>query len=237
MDRLTKWGVALAAIAVLAGCGREGARGPEAEAPAVQIYEVPPAQLQSVQSALLDVLSANKTGSVSASDGRLVVLAPASTQASIGKAIASLSRDAENEAPAGDAPIRLRFWLLEGGTEAAPPDPRLAMLKPALDEATEGLGLQGYTLQGFADVLASPGKNFISRTSHVIIDGYASRSAAGITLGASLDMVQSNASWAGQVQTNVLLEPGQFLVLSTSAAPDGSMKLVVAQAQLPADEA
>src|SRR3546814_1794773 len=98
------------------------------------------------------------TGSVSSSNGRLVVPAPASTQASSGKAIVALSKRPADSAPDGDAPVRLRFWLLEGSAKAAPPDPRLAPLKPALDEASRGLGLHGYTLQGFTDVLTSPGK-------------------------------------------------------------------------------
>src|SRR5690606_24330080 len=148
MRILKPWGMALAAAAALAACGGEsGSTTPDNETQAVQTYEVPPAQLQSVQRALREVLVLDNTGSVSSSDGRLVVLAPASTQASIGKAVESLSQRPTDTGPTSEAPVRLRFWLLQGSTTAASPDPRLEPLKPALDEASRGLGVQGYTLQ------------------------------------------------------------------------------------------
>ena len=51
-----------------------------------------------------------------------------------------------------------------------------------------------------------------------------------------MDMKQHDAFWDAKIETGALLEPGQFLVLGTSAAADGSMRLIVAQAQLAADE-
>ncbi len=234
------WGVALVAgcaLAALAGCSRDGGTASSEDAKAVQVYEVPPAQLQSVQHALHGVLAVGETGSVSNSGGRLVVLAPASTQASIGKAIESLSRQPADAGPASEAPLRLRFWLLESTTEAGSRDPRLASLKPALDEASKGLGLQGFTLQGFTDVLASPGKSFNSEASNVIVDGIASRSADGVMLSVNVRVAHASGNWTGLVRTEALLEPGQFLVLSSSAGEDGRMRLIVAQAQLPTGKA
>src|SRR3546814_6720333 len=146
--------LAISALATLAACDRGSGSGGAAaddEAKAWHIYEVPPAQLQSTERALSIVLSESKTGSVSSSDGRLVVLAPASTQASIGKAIEALSKRPADSAPDGDAPVRLRFWLLEGSAKADPPDSRLAPLTPALDEASSGLGLHGNKLPGFPE--------------------------------------------------------------------------------------
>ncbi|MFC3716587.1 hypothetical protein ACFONC_10515 [Luteimonas soli] len=229
--------LAIAALATLAACDRgNGGTSADGEAKAVRIYEVPPAQLQSTESALSIVLSGSKTGSVSSSDGRLVVLAPASTQASIGKAIEELSKRPADSAPGGDGPVRLRFWLLEGSAKATPPDPRLAPLKPALDEASRGLGLQGYTLQGFTDVLTSPGKPFRSEASNINVAGKASPQASGVALSASIDAAQMSGGWSGSIHTDALLEPGQFLVLSSTAGTDGNMRLIVAQAQLPADK-
>ena len=230
--------LAIAALATLAACDRgdrkDGGEAADGDTKAVQIYEVPPAQLQSMKNALGDVLANSKTGSVSSSDGRLVVLAPTSTQASISKAIEELSRRPANSGPAGDAPVRLRFWLLEGSAEATPPDPRLAPLKPALDEASRGLGLHGYTLQGFTDVLTSPGKQFRSQAGNIIVAGDANRLASGVALSASIEAAQMGGGWSGSIHTDALLKPGQFLVLSTTAGSDGNMRLVVAQAQLPA---
>ncbi|MEN1925697.1 hypothetical protein [Luteimonas qiangzhengi] len=228
--------MALAAVVVLAACGRDDAAAPGEEAQALQIYEVPPAQLQSVHRALREVLEVNKTGSVSSSDGKLVVLAPASTQASIGSAIESLSQLPADAGPANDVPIRLRFWLLQGSAEENPADPRLEPLKPALDAASRGLGLHGYSLQGFTEVLTTPGKSFTTETSNLIARGGANLSGAGVTLDITMDMKQHDAFWDAKIETGALLEPGQFLVLGTSAAADGSMRLIVAQAQLAADE-
>ena len=56
MRTMKLWSVALAAVVVLAACGRDDAAAPGEEAQALQIYEVPPAQLQSVHRALREVL-------------------------------------------------------------------------------------------------------------------------------------------------------------------------------------
>src|SRR5690606_31074320 len=97
-----KWGlafVAITALAALAACGRGDGPVAGGDERTVQIYEVPPARLRSMEHALGDVLGSSKTGSVSSSDGRLVVLAPTSTQASIGKAIETLSHRPEDAGP------------------------------------------------------------------------------------------------------------------------------------------
>lgn len=232
-----KWGlafVAVAALAALAACSHGDDATADGDSKTVHIYEVPPAQLRSMEHALGDVLGSSKTGSVSSSDGRLVVLAPTSTQASIGKAIEALSQRPADAGPTSDAPIRLRFWLLEGSTSATAPDPRLAALEPALQEASRGLGLQGYTLQGFTEVLSSPGNQFRSQVGNVVVAGDASRSASGVALSATIDAVKPGGGWAGSIHANALLEQGRFLVLSTTAGHDGGMHLVVAQALLPA---
>ena len=236
MRILPSWVVTMAIVLAMAACTRGDGTPPGDETQAMQVYEVPPGQLQSVQRALREVLAVTGTGSVSSSDGQLVVLAPASTQASIARAIEGLSRRSVDTGPVGNAPVRLRFWLLEGRPTATSPDPRLEALQPALDEASRGLGVQGYTLQGFTEVLATPDKTFESRASNILVDGHAGRSTDGVTLSARIDMVQPDANWTGQLRTDVELAAGQFLVLGTNAAPDGSLKLIVAQAQLPAGE-
>src|SRR3546814_553498 len=96
------------------------------------------------------------------------------------------------------------------------------------------LGLPGYTLQGFTDVLASPGKEFRSQAGNISVAGDASRVAAGVALSASIEAAQMGGGWSGSIHTDALLKPGQFLVLSTTAGSDGNMRLVVAQAHLPA---
>src|SRR3546814_17727001 len=93
-----------------------------------------------------------------------------------------------------------------------------------------GLGLHGYTLQGFTDVLTSPGKEFRSQAGNISVAGDASRVAAGVALSASIEAAQMGGGWSGSIHTDALLKPGQFLVLSTTAGSDGNMRLVVAQA-------
>lgn len=236
MGMLKLWGVALVAAVALAGCGRDATTTADEAARTLEVYEVPSAQLMSVQSALAQVLLANDTGSVSSSEGRLLVLAPTGTQASIGDAIASLTLQPANAEQARDTPIRLRFWLLEGSHETGSADPRLQPLKPALEAASSGLGLQGYRLQGFTEVLTVPATAFTSSTNNLLVRGGATLSDAGVRLDINMDMKQHDEQWDSQIETNALLEPGRFLVLGTSAAADGSMRLVVAQAQLAADE-
>lgn len=231
MRMLKAWGGATVVVLALAACGRDGAAAAADEAQVMRTYAVPSAQLQSLERALIEVLFPEGRGSVSNSNGRLLVMASPGTQDSIAAAIEELAMQPANGA-AGDAPIRLRFWLLDGLASPATPDPRLDPLKPALDEASRGLGLQGFTLQGFTDVLVSPGKRFESQAGNIVVKGEASRSASGVALHAGIDMVQDDAGWAGRLVTDATLDPDRFLVLGTNAAPDGSMKLIVAQAQL-----
>src|SRR3546814_7901237 len=95
-----------------------------------------------------------------------------------------------------------------------------------------GLGLHGYTLQGFTDVLTSPGKEFRSQAGNISVAGDASRVAAGVALSASIEAAQMGAGWSGSIHTDALLKPSQFLVLSTTGESDGHMRLVVAEAHL-----
>lgn len=236
--RMTRnWGVALAAAAALAagalaGCSQQ-AGDPAQQAQAIEIYEVPPAQLQSVRKALQDVLGANGAGAVSSSDGRLVVMAPANTQESIAKVIGDLSQRPADAAPANDTPLRLRFWMIAGGTGQDAGDPRLEPLRPALDEASRTLGLDGFTLEGFVEILASPGRDFASQSNSLMVTGAAGLTAAGI--GIDIDVTMGDAGrWDGGINTDVVLRPGQFLVLGTTDAPEGGMRLVIAQAELAA---
>ena len=235
MGMLKLWSVALVAAVALAACGREDATAGDGAGQSLEVYEVPPAQLQSVQRALVQVLHANDTGSVSSSDGRLLVLAPASTQASVSDAIASLAQPSADAEPVRDTPIRLRFWLLAGTTEPAPDDPRVEPLRPALEAASQGLGLQAYRLHGFTEVLTAPTQGFNSATDNFVVDGGTQLSDAGVTLDIDMQMKQDNEDWNARIQTQALVRPGQFLVLGTSAAEDGSMRLVVVQALLPGD--
>lgn len=234
MRMLKLWGVALAATLVLAACGRDDGIADE-DTRTLEVYEVPASQLMPVQQALTRVLRADDTGAVSDSDGRLLVLAPPGTQASIARAIENLAQPLAEAERALDTPIRLRFWLLAGTTEPAPDDPRVEPLRPALEAASQGLGLQAYRLHGFTEVLTAPTQGFNSATDNFVVDGGTQLSDAGVTLDIDMQMKQDNEDWNARIQTQALVRPGQFLVLGTSAAEDGSMRLVVVQALLPGD--
>lgn len=235
MRMLKLWGVALVAALTLAACDRDDGMAADEEARTLEVYEVPASQLMPVRQALDRVLRADETGSVSDSDGRLLVLAPPSTQASIGKAIETLVQPHANAERALDTPIRLRIWLVAGSTEPAPADPRVEPLRPALEAASQGLGLQGYRLQGFTEVLTAHTQGFNSATSNLVVRGGTRLSDTGVTLDIDMDMKHNDVEWGARIETQALVQPGQFLVLGTSAADDGSMRLVVAQAQLPGD--
>jgi len=231
------WGVGLAgaaalslAAASLVGCGQQAGE-PAGQAQSIETYEVPPAQMQSVREALQDVLAANDAGSVSSSDGRLVVMAPASTQESIARVIDDLSQGSAETGPANSAPVRLRFWMVAGGTGQAPADPRLEPLQPALAEASRTLGLSGFTLQGFVDILTSPGKGFSSQSDSLLVTGAAGLTDAGVGIGVDVTMGDAGR-WDGGIKTDVVLTPGQFLILGTTDAPGGGMRLVIVQAEL-----
>lgn len=229
------WGVALAATLALAACDREGGAAAEEDARTLEVYEVPASQLMPFRQALSRVLRADETGSVDDSDGRLLVLAPPATQASIGRAIENLTKPLADAERTVDTQIRLRFWLLAGTTDPAPADPRVKPLQSALEAASQGLGLQGYRLQGFTEVLTSHAQGFDSATSNLVVKGGSRLSENGVTLDVDMNMKQNDLDWDARIQTRVLVHPGEFLVLGTSAAEDGSMRLVVVQALLPGD--
>ena len=132
--------------------------------------------------------------------------------------------------PLGDA---LATYSRAGGTGQAPADPRLQPLQPALAEASRTLGLSGFTLQGFVDILTSPGRGFSSQSDSLMVTGAAGVTDAGIGIG--IDVTMGDAGrWDGGIKTDVVLTPGQFLVLGTTDAPGGGMRLVIVQAELAA---
>lgn len=236
MRMLKLWGVALVAALVLAACDRSDGIAVDEDARTLEVYEVPASQLMPVRQALGRVLGADDTGAVSDSDGRLLVLAPPGTQASIARAIETLTQPSAEAERVLDTPIRLRFWLLAATSDPAPADPRVEPLRPALDAASQGLGLQGYRLHGFTEVLTAHTQGFTSTTSNLVVRGGARLTDSGVTLDVSMDMKQNDLDWDASIETQAMVRPGQFLVLGTSAAEDGSMRLVVAQAMLPGDE-
>lgn len=131
---------ALAGLA-LAGCTGAPDRGEAAGDPLeLRVHEVPPGMADDVAMALNDVLGGSErvagVGKVSRRvGGRLVVTAPASMQDDIEHAIAALKADVGATPLQG--PVRLAFWVLETAPDAAP-DPRLAPIRPALEQLGDG---------------------------------------------------------------------------------------------------
>ena len=236
MRKWSLWGAALAvAVALaaggLAGCGKQADAPAEQQAQAIEIYEVPSAQLQSVRNALNDVLRDNETGAASDSNGRLVVMAPQATQASISKAIEALAGNpAADEVADSEAPLRLRFWLLGGSREERDADPRLESLAPVLAETSRSLALRSYDLQGFTEILASPGRGFTSQSGTFTVDGGAALTAGGVNISADFT-IEYDFIEKDRIRTDVVLKPGQSVVLGTADGPDGNMRVIVAQAE------
>ena len=190
---------------------------------------MPSSQVQSVRTALNEVLSANDTGSASDSNGRLVVMAPEGTQASIAAAIDTLVRQAaEDSVPGHEAPLRLRFWQIVGSAEERPADPRLDGLAPVLAEAATSFGLAGFELDGFSQIMVSPGTGFTARSGTFVFEGGASLTAGGVFVSAD---IYNSETLRDRIRADVVLSPGQTVILGASDTADGDMRLIIAQAE------
>ena len=229
------WGAALAVAGALgagggSGCGQQAADRKE-QVQSVEVYDVPPSQVQSVRMALDEVLRANDTGSAADSNGRLVVMAPEGTQASISNAIEALAGiPAADEVSSSEAPLQLRFWLVNGNRQEGAADPRLDSLAPVLAETSRSLGLESFELQGFTQILASPGRKFTSRSGTFHVDGDAALTSGGVDISVDFN-IEYDVVHVDQIQTDVVLKPGQSVVLGTADGPDGNMRVIIAQAE------
>lgn len=111
---------------------------------ALRIYDVPPAQTDVLSSALARVL--NKNASVTmAGPGKLLIYAPADTQASIKDAIADLRDSSPGKAQA--TPVELHAWIINAEPGDAPDDPALKALGPSLAALRQTMGPSSFHLE------------------------------------------------------------------------------------------
>lgn len=132
-----------ALVPILAACHSSDG-GQAASSMALRIYDVPPAQTNVLSSALARVLNKNASVTV-AGPGKLLIYAPADTQASIEGAIASLRES--SPAKAMPTPVELHAWIINAEPGDAPDDPALKVLAPSLAALRETMGPSSFHLE------------------------------------------------------------------------------------------
>jgi hypothetical protein len=214
---------AFALLPILAGC--HSSDGGRASSPmALKIYDVPPAQANELSGAL--GIAINKDGNVMpAGPGKLMVYAPADTQASIASALAQL-RDTAS-AKASPTQVTLHFWTIDATPGDAPDDPALKELAPSLASLRQTLGPLSFQLEQTISAAAAANRSgslttLSHDTPHIFEftlgavqndalslnlryhDGYAASTSSG--LSASSGLVE--------LKTNIDTHLGQYTVLA-----------------------
>ena len=212
----------------------------------MRVYAVPAEQTRALVNTLNSVFGAQdggvqkpaSLGRVSSpAPGQLVVLAPASLQASIEASLHALS---SNAPPRGDdganaeAPLRLSLWIVDALPGNGADGPSLAILAPALDEVRKTVGAAHFALRDMTEAVSRVDAPQPMQRSWVGSDSQQRSMRCLLTRrrdGYALDMMLSDmvpaAEQAGaaprytpsQTSTNTSIRTGQTLVLAQSPLP------------------
>lgn len=192
----------------------------------LRVHAVPAARAEEILGALAISLSMGEgqpaMGRVSsAGPGQLLVLAPESVQADVGRAIASLGGDAGGPRPS--TTVMLELWSIDVLPGEDADDPSLAPIADALQAARGALGRVRFQL-----------KDALSIASRTDSDPINARTPAGFSVGGKLHAADGGVSaqlMIGQPQlsTSLDLRFGEALVIARIAAAEGRSQLIVAR--------
>jgi hypothetical protein len=148
--------IASTALLALAACHAPGdAQSKQSAAPMeLKVYAVPPAQTGQLAGALGNAL-VGKAAVTAPAPGKLLVYAAPDAQASIGKAITSLSQSSATPSPTTQ--VDLHFWVVDGESGIGTDDAALKPLTSALDGVRQNMGLLHFTLDQAVSARTSAG--------------------------------------------------------------------------------
>jgi hypothetical protein len=188
----------------------------------LRIYDVPPAQTESLRQALTVALTPGGQAAVtSPAPGKLLIYAPDSSQDSIAAALSSLASSKKGEPTA--ASLNLRFWIVDAIRGDGVDDPALGVLDDALKSWRASMGSAHFKLvEATSGTVREGGQGYIVTDYQFGYDTSLS-SAGDINLQLKVSNVLHPAHPEGlsQFQGQLNVTPGQFIVLAQAPAPTG----------------
>lgn len=230
--RMSLWAVfGLAIVAELAACNR-GSAALEArydDPMVLRAYVVGPDKAAQIRDALASVLMAPKEepgthARVSQlADGRLLVLAPITLQASVSEVLKSLDVESADHAPGIGTSVRMQYWLVEADGALAQDDPATAPLKDALEAARPALGAVHFRVHDSLSLTANPDGEMATAISGLgtLAQNKLRPASGGVRAG-----IQLRAQSGGSLDTTATVPFDQTLVLAAigSNAPGAPPK-------------
>ncbi|THD06007.1 hypothetical protein [Rhodanobacter lindaniclasticus] len=238
MKQLLQFLLAVPLLLVLAACHPATSQdaAPELE---LHMYRVPVAQSDAVAQQLTKVLvdsgylvgvKAHTAMNVSQPfPGAVLVLAPATLQPSIAKAIDGLQDaakalpDATNATtPRAPQRLRLQFWVLQARPGSGSDAADLAALEPTLKTLRQSLGVVHFSLTDAVAVATDVGGNGHVAPGPDRVLGFEVTSAAAGTYKVAVNYSDSTGQSVGELRSGVALRPGEVVVLAQAADGRGS---------------
>lgn len=245
--------ILLALALALAGCQAPAGGVDGASTMQLKLYRVPPDQSKTIAKNLGAVLESSEfqLGTKAHTEmrvtqpfpGTVMVLAPASLQASIESAIDEMSKTSGKQvanAPDGVS-LRVQFWTVQANGGTGDDTAALSDLQPALKRIRDSLGPSHFVLEDTASVLVDAPNHFDptqgnGKLSSARGHDFAFRALAMAGGKVSLDVEYSNTNHSAadrsipDLNTTVTVDPNTYVVLaeaapplSTTAAPDPTL--------------
>lgn len=227
MNVLSRIVVLTAAVVILAGCGATANH--DAGAPPLQLkaYRVPANESEAIASKLGAVLESPEFRAGTRTHagmrvtqpfpGTVLVLAPASLQASIGSAIADMQAASTKQAgvSAASGPVQVRFWLVDAIPGKGEDSVALKPLSATLDHLRTALGPTHFTVVGAVSAAGTLGeRGQIASSGQGQFNFKATPGADGAV---DLQVAYSNpdhTSGIANLDTAISVNPGQLVVLA-----------------------
>lgn len=243
MNAMMKTGVRWLAIAaaglMIAACqsGGDHASSSAGAAPMeLKLYSVPAARADAIHRSLSQALGARASVSA-ASTGRLLIYASRDTQASIGQAIEAMDKAAPpvaSTSPANNQGLQIRFWVVDAFSGPGSDDPALKELAPAFASVTKSLGPMHFILATRAFSASSMGHagqiQTGSPTSGQVFD-FSSKPADDGHVQLHVGYYDASQGGLARLQTDLDVQPGQYVVLAQGPGACGSGNLTNGQPQ------
>ena len=213
----------LALCSMFAGCGLQNPDPTDGtEAIELMSYEVPPEYQDDLRGMLQSALGTgdDRLGRViNGPGGTLLVTAPARIQAGIEEI---LSR--EVDAPPASLPVTLTYWFLVGRpgdpSQTTPPfsvvGRTIPQLEPVLAQISNAEGATEFSLLEWVELTSVNQERAVTTSRFGRVEQRTARSGEQVVVDVQISLSGRELATGGfplGIQSRVMLEPGQFLVL------------------------
>jgi hypothetical protein len=187
---------------------------------ALQVYDVPQAQTETLRGALSKVLAPGGQAAItSPAPGKLLVYAPQAAQESINSALSNLAGSSKDVVPAPS--LNVRFWIVDAIHGDGADDPSLNQLGDAIKSWRDSMGPAHFKLAEAVAGTLSEGSEGQILTDYQFF--YSTSSVASGDVGLNLQVrnmqhPEQNSQGLQEFSGRLTVTPGQFVVLAQSPA-------------------